>query len=180
MKHYGKIALFKGDITTLEVDVIVNAANRYLKGGGGVDGVIHRKGGKKIGEECRLLLQQRKEGTTGQVYITTGGHLQCSYIFHAVGPIWMGGTQEEELFLQRCYMHCFDMAFEKKVKSIAFPCISTGAYSFPKNRAARVAITEAVRFVSSMAGQTIEQIVFSIYDEVSYAIYDQLLEVNFT
>src|ERR1700760_1499379 len=135
-----RIELTQDDITKLQVDAIVNAANSTLLGGGGVDGAIHRAGGKAILEECRKIIAKIGKCKTGQAVITTGGNLPAKYVIHTVGPVWNGGENDEEEKLADCYKNSLQLAVDNNLKTIAFPNISTGVYRFPKEEAARIAI----------------------------------------
>lgn len=165
-----RITVIRGDITQLEVDAIVNAANSELKGGGGVDGVIHRAGGPAIMEECRTI----GGCPTGEAVITTGGKLNARYVIHAVGPIWQGGKHQEEDLLANAYRNSLKRALENNIKRIAFPNISTGIYGFPKQRAAAIAI----RTVSDFLDQhdAVEQVIFCCFDLENYDLYGKLTE----
>jgi O-acetyl-ADP-ribose deacetylase (regulator of RNase III) len=158
-----------GDITRLEVDAVVNAANSSLLGGGGVDGAIHRAAGPDLLHACRLL-----HGCgTGSAKATQGFRLKARWIFHAVGPVWRGGNHGEDELLAGCYRTCLDLARERGVRSIAFPAISTGIYGFPKERAAEIAV-RTVRDGVEASG--VERVVFCCFDEGTAGIYEGLMD----
>ena len=163
------ISLVLGDITKQKVDAVVNAANRTLLGGGGVDGAIHRAAGPRLLEECRAL----GGCETGQAKITMGYRLPAKYVVHTVGPIWRGGMAREDELLRDCYMNSLNLAEQHGVKSIAFPSISTGAYGFPARRAAQIA-TSAVRDYLSHSTE-IQEIVFVCFSKSDYDIYKSVL-----
>jgi O-acetyl-ADP-ribose deacetylase (regulator of RNase III) len=166
----GRIELIKGDITTLEVDAIVNAANNRLLGGGGVDGAIHKAAGPELLTECKLL----KGCETGKSKITGGYRLKAKYIIHTVGPIWKGGCFEEHSLLASCYQSSLSLAKENKIKTIAFPGISTGIYGFPKDQAAMIAVNETRRFLKKNAIP--EKVVFVVFCDENYELYRKLLD----
>nr|WP_026211400.1 O-acetyl-ADP-ribose deacetylase [Lewinella cohaerens] len=165
-----QIKLLKGDITQLEVDAIVNAANTSLLGGGGVDGAIHRAGGKAILDECIQIRNRQGGCDVGEAVITTAGKLPAKFVIHTVGPHWNEGQSDEKQKLKNCYLNSLKLAEENKLQSIAFPNISTGVYRYPKAAAAAIAI-DAVRNASLMS---VETIYFICFDEENYRLYDQL------
>ncbi len=166
----GRIEIVEGDITRQHVDAIVNAANPTLLGGGGVDGAIHRAAGPGLLEECRRL----SGCATGEAKITGGYNLPARWVIHTVGPIWQGGDQDEDELLARCYRECFALAEQKGLRTIAFPAISTGAYGFPLERAARIALTETRRFLESNA--SVEKVVLVCFGENTYRCYLEAMD----
>ncbi|MEZ3498310.1 O-acetyl-ADP-ribose deacetylase [Pantoea sp. KPR_PJ] len=168
-----KIKLVAGDITTISVDAIVNAANSSLLGGGGVDGAIHRAGGPEILEECKKIRNRQGGCQTGEAVITTGGTLPARFVIHTVGPVWNGGSQNEVALLKRAYQSCFRLAQQHGIKTLAFPSVSTGIYRFPKKRAAEIAL-EAIR--DALADNpTLECVTLVCFDQENYEIYAGLL-----
>ena len=165
-----RIKLVSSDITKLYVDVIVNAANHTLLGGGGVDGAIHRAAGRGLLDECRKL----NGCDTGSAKITKGYNLPAKYIIHAVGPVWHGGDNNEHELLGGCYETALKLAAEHNCKSIAFPNISTGIYHFPKEEAAKTAIDTVRNFLSE--NRLPEDVTFVCFDAENYAIYEHLLK----
>lgn len=139
----GRIELTLGDITRESVDAIVNAANSSLMGGGGVDGAIHRAGGSAILAECQKLRAERGALPPGEAVVTTAGHLPCRYVIHTVGPVWRGGTHGEAEILQRCYRNSLALAAAHRLDSVALPSVSTGAYGYPIDQAAPIALVTA-------------------------------------
>jgi len=164
------IELIKGDITTLDVDVIVNAANNYLLGGGGVDRAIHKAAGPELYNEC-LGLDGCK---TGEAKITKGYNLKARHVIHTVGPVWHGGNNNETDLLAACYQSSLELALKNKLKTIAFPGISTGLYGFPKDLAALIALNEVKRFMQKNLFP--EKVIFVAFDDDTYKIYRKLLD----
>lgn len=158
----------QGDITTMRVDAIVNAANPSLLGGGGVDGAIHRAAGPELLAECRKL----HGCETGNAKPTPGFKLPAKWVFHAVGPVWHGGGHDEDDLLESCYRRCLQLAKEHRARSIAFPAISTGVYSFPPQRAARIAV-DTVRDAVKDSG--VEIVKFVCFDQQTFETYEKLL-----
>ena len=156
--------IFQGDITTLVVDAIVNAANSALSGGGGVDGAIHRAAGPELLEECRQL----GRCPTGEARITKGYRLPAKFVIHAVGPVWREDNREAAL-LASCYRYSLNLAVENEVKTIAFPAISTGIYGYPPKPAARIAVTETVDFLQQ--NNSLEKVIFVCFDQKTHQIY---------
>lgn len=171
-----KISLVKGDITKVEVDAIVNAANTSLLGGGGVDGAIHRAGGPAILEACIDIRNRQGGCPVGEAVITTAGYLSAKYVIHTVGPVWNGGRAQERQLLANCYSNSLSLAVKSNIASIAFPNISTGVYHFPKQEAAEIAVNEVEKFLA--IHQVIEAVIFVCFDEENYSIYEKLLTGN--
>ncbi len=163
-----RLEIYKGDITKLAVDGIVNAANSSLLGGGGVDGAIHRAAGPGLLEYCRKL----NGCPTGQAKITPGFKLPAKYIIHTVGPVWHGGAGGEDKLLADCYSNSLRLAEENGIKTIAFPAISTGVYGFPSDKAAQIAVTTAKEFLEK--NNTIDKVIFVCFDQSTFNIYGRL------
>ena len=164
------VELFQGDITKLNVDAIVNAANTTLMGGGGVDGAIHRAAGPELLEECRKL----NGCPVGQARITRGYNLPARYVIHTVGPVWYGGNNHEADLLRSCYSESLRLASLHGLKTIAFPNISTGVYGYPKEKAAEIAIQAVSEWLISKS--ELEKVIFSVFDEENYTIYSDKLQ----
>lgn len=164
-----RLVAIQTDITTLEVDAIVNAANTTLLGGGGVDGAIHRAAGPELLEECRKLNGCR----TGEAKLTGGYQLSAKYVIHTVGPVWHGGLHEEVTLLANCYRRSLALARQHGVKSIAFPCISTGVYHFPKDRAAEIAVATVK---GAVAENGMDVVYFVCFDDEDLKLYQSHLK----
>lgn len=163
--------LMLGDITTLAIDAVVNAARNSLLGGGGVDGAIHRAAGAELLHECKTL----NGCETGQAKMTKGYRLRAKYIIHTVGPVWQGGLYNEPALLASCYKSCLSIANENKIRSIAFPSISTGAYGFPKDLAAIIAVKETRLFMNN--NKYPEKVIFVTFSETDHEIYRKILDI---
>ncbi|WP_028855668.1 O-acetyl-ADP-ribose deacetylase [Psychrilyobacter atlanticus] len=172
---YKIIEVIKGDITKLKIDAIVNAANNGLFGGGGVDGAIHRAGGKEIADECKIIRESRGGCKTGEAVITTGGNLEADYVIHTVGPVWDGERKGMETFLSNCYKNSLTLAVQNNIETIAFPCISTGIYGFPKDLAAEIAISTIIDFLKNNV--SIKKIILVCFEDESFNIYKFLLSL---
>jgi O-acetyl-ADP-ribose deacetylase (regulator of RNase III) len=169
-----RVSVIQGDITKQATDAIVNAANSSLMGGGGVDGAIHRAGGPAILEECKKIVARQGRLPTGKAVITTGGNLKARYVIHTVGPVWHGGSGNEAELLRSAYYECLKLATENKLASISFPSISTGAYGYPVDEAARTAVSTVVSFVKEQA-TSLKEVVFVLFDSRTYQIYSSAL-----
>lgn len=168
-----KIKLLQGDITKIQTEAIVNAANSSLLGGGGVDGAIHRAAGPAILEACVAIRNRQGGCATGEAVITTGGNLPAKYVIHTVGPVWNGGRSGEELLLANAYRNSLKLAVEHGITTIAFPNISTGVYHFPRSKAAVIAVDTVSDFLTSH--DTIQEVIFVCFDDANYTIYQNLL-----
>jgi len=166
----GTIELIRGDITQLNVDAIVNAANESLLGGGGVDGAIHRAAGRKLLEECRKI----GECPTGEARITKGYNLLAKFIIHTVGPIWRGGHKDEIDYLRNAYLNSLKLATSNNLETIAFPNISTGVYGFPKSSAAEIAVNAVKNYLDK--NRLPKKVIFVCFDEENYEIYRSKLK----
>ena len=169
-----QIELKKSDITKLNVDAIVNAANTSLLGGGGVDGAIHRAGGQAILEDCIRIRNRQGGCAVGEAVITTAGNMPARFVIHTVGPVWSKSNTGADALLSNAYRNSLQLAAENNVKTIAFPNISTGIYHFPKDKAAEIAIRTVKDFLSS--NKKIEKVIFVCFDEENYGIYQRLLD----
>lgn len=169
-----KIDVIQGDITVFSGDAIVNAANKTLLGGGGVDGAIHHAGGPQILEECKAIIAKIGSCATGEAVITSAGNMPSNYVIHTVGPIWAGGKHNEAQQLANCYTNTLKLAVENNIRSIAFPNISTGVYGFPKKEAAEISVRTVRQFTAQ--NTTIEKVVFVCFDDENFQLVSQVLE----
>lgn len=169
-----KLKVTQGDITQIEVDAIVNAANNSLMGGGGVDGAIHRAGGEQILKECKTIVAKQGECKTGDAVITSAGNLPAKYVIHTVGPIWNAGEDNEKQKLSSCYRKSLELAVENNCRTIAFPNISTGVYGFPKDKAAVIAVQAVKEFM--LKNNEIEKVIFVCFDEENFKLIQTELD----
>lgn len=165
-----------GDITRINTDAVVNAANSTLLGGGGVDGAIHRAGGETILQECIQIRDRQGECKPGESVITSAGKLPAKFVIHTVGPVWSGGEANEREVLAHAYKSSLQLAVDHGIKTIAFPSISTGAYRFPKTLAAQIATTTVLDFLSTPS--SIESVVFVCFDQDTYTTYQKVLDAQ--
>jgi len=167
-----RIVTLRGDITEQDTDALVNAANSSLMGGGGVDGAIHRAGGPQILEECKKIVAKTGRCPTGEAVVTTGGNLKASYVIHTVGPVWRGGSQREPELLASAYRNSLSVARSNNIRTIAFPSISTGAYGYPAEKAAAIALTTVADFVKKTP---FEEVRFVLFSESDFDTYSDVL-----
>ena len=168
------IRVIAGDITGIPADVIVNAANSGLMGGGGVDGAIHRAGGPVIHAACMKIVAEKGGCPAGEAVITGAGNLPAKYVVHTVGPVWRGGHAGEDELLKRAYRNSLLLALENGARTVSFPNISTGVYGFPKERAARIAVKEVKSFLEEHSG--IDEVLFVCFDRENFGLYQKLIE----
>ncbi len=168
-----RLVLVQGDITAADTEAIVNAANSSLMGGGGVDGAIHRAGGPAILEACKAIVSRQGRCPTGEAVVTTGGDLTAKYVIHTVGPVWSGGKRGERELLAKAYRNSLVAARREKVRSVAFPSISTGAYRFPIEEAARIALGTVRDFLKDNA---MAEVRFVLFSESDLRVYEGALK----
>ena len=173
--NQAKLIIMQGDITRQETDAIVNAANSGLMGGGGVDGAIHRAGGPRILEECRQIVATEGHLPTGNAVMTSGGSLKARFVIHTVGPIWYGGNRGEAELLGCAYHESLKLAAENRLASISFPSISTGAYGYPVDKAAKLALETVVSFLEKQSS-SLTEVVFVLFDSRTFTAYVEALK----
>ena len=171
--HVGRtrVRLVQGDITDVDADALVNAANSSLMGGGGVDGAVHRKGGSRILEECKRIRDTEWPNglPTGKAVITSGGNLKAKHVIHAVGPVWRGGSHGEAELLGDSYKSSLRLAVSKQLKTVAFPSISTGAYAYPIEGASRIALKTVKQFL--IDENQLEEVIFVLFTKFDFGVY---------
>ena len=168
-----QLILHNGDITKVKADAIVNAANSSLMGGGGVDGAIHRAGGKEILEECKKIIYRIGKLPAGEAVITTAGNLPSKFVIHTVGPVWRGGNMNEDEILRNAYKNSLTLASDYKLKSVAFPSISTGVYRFPIQLASEIAISTILDFLQK--DSSITKVTMVLFSKNNYDIFNNTL-----
>jgi O-acetyl-ADP-ribose deacetylase len=178
MIKQSRLSLVTGDITKIETDAIVNAANSSLMGGGGVDGAIHRAGGPKIFEECKLIVLKQGRLPAGKAVITSGGNLAAKFVIHTVGPVWQGGASNESTLLSSAYRESLKLAEKNGLKSIAFPSISTGAYGYPLDLASPTALQTVIEFLLNEA-VSVRDVIFVLFNKSAYEVYSEVLKELF-
>ena len=167
----GRMIIMLGDITKLDVDAVVNAANSGLIGGGGVDGAIHRAAGSSLLDECREIVKKQGGCPPGDAVMTGAGNMKCKKIIHTVGPIWHDGNSNESTVLASCYKKSLELARQNGLKTVAFPNISTGVYGYPKIEAAKIALKTVDDFLEKDG--TIEKVIFICFDDENFYIYSE-------
>jgi len=168
------LRIIRGDITKMEVDAIVNAANSSLMGGGGVDGAIHRAGGPEILNHCRKIVARQGGCETGEAVITPAGRLSAKYVIHTVGPVWNGGKKGEAEKLAQCYRNSLKLAEEHDCHSVAFPNISTGIYRYPKTEAAQIAVSSILTFLKT--AEKVREVICVCFDDENYELLQSELK----
>ncbi len=168
-----RIIVLKGDITTLGTEAIVNAANKSLMGGGGVDGAIHRAAGPKLEDECKRVISKLGECRSGEAVITSAGDMHSKYVIHTVGPVWQGGTKNEAQKLALCYRNSLSLAEDYHISEVAIPNVSTGVYGYPKKEAAEIAVTTVNKYLRS--SKSLKKVIFVCFDDENYQIYNNLI-----
>ena len=169
-----RLVLFQGDITKVNADIVVNAANSSLLGGGGVDGAIHRAGGPALLKACQAIRNRQGSCPPGEAVITTSGKLPAQFVVHTVGPIWQGGDNDEPQILANCYRNSLILAAEHQARTVAFPNISTGVYGYPKDKAASVAVNAVKKFL--VQDTSLAYVIFVVFDKENYRLYQDLLD----
>ena len=169
-----RIQLIKGDITKLEIEAIVNAANSSLRGGGGVDGAIHNAAGSKLHEQCMRLIQKNGQLPVGEAVITEAGNMPSRFVIHTVGPTWHGGDHNESALLAKAYRSSLELAIEFGLKEIAFPTISTGIFGFPKEKAVEIVFDTVCNFLQD--NLLIKKVVFVCFDDENHKLYEEQLK----